>query len=107
MSRRTFLAALLAASFAGTASATPARSPVAERISRRYRIALPAAEYAVSLARRQFPEDPLLMLALIGVESSFRVWAHGGSGEVGLCQIRPGMHGATAAELIEPEANVR
>lgn len=106
MHRRAFLAAIIAASFGGKALAH--LSPgLADRIARRYRIALPAAEYVAGLAREHFPEDPALMLALVGVESSFRVWSHGAAGEVGLCQVRPDMHGASAAELIGPEVNIK
>lgn len=107
MRRRSFLAAIVAAPFAGAASAHPAPSALAPRIARRYRIALPAAEYVAGLAGAYFPEDPALMLALIGVESSFRVWSLGRVDEIGLCQVRPDMHGASAEELIGPEANIR
>jgi len=46
-------------------------------------------------------------LAIIGVESSWRPWAVGTVGEVGLCQVRPELHGASATELADPTINVR
>jgi soluble lytic murein transglycosylase-like protein len=79
---------------------------LAERIAHRYHLALPAAEYVVQLAGRHFAEEPTLLLAIVAVESSFRVWCRGVAGEVGLCQVRPDMHGPSAAELIDPEANI-
>lgn len=110
LKRRAFLGILLAAP--ALARARPAPAPIrdaelAARIARRHRVALPAAEFVVRLADVHFPEDPELLLALIGVESHYNVWCRGTAGEVGLCQIRPGFHGASAADLIDPEANVR
>lgn len=75
-------------------------------IARRYRVAEAAVERVAAIAARHFPSDPALLLAVVGVESSWRPWALGNVGEVGLCQVRPDLHGASAAELIDPEANI-
>jgi len=112
LKRRAFLGILLAAPALARARPAPTPAPIkdaelAARIARRHRVALPAAEFVVRLANVHFPEDPELLLALIGVESHYNVWCRGTAGEVGLCQIRPGFHGASAADLIDPEANVR
>ena len=106
--RRAFLAVLAALSFSG-AQARPARaqSPLAARIARRYRVERSAVDRVVALAEHHFPVDPALLLAIIGIESSWRPWAVGSKGEVGLCQVRPDIHGATATELAEPAINVR
>jgi soluble lytic murein transglycosylase-like protein len=106
--RRAFLAVLAALSFTpGAARAARAQSPLAARIARRYHVERSAVDRVVALAEHHFPVDPPLLLAIIGVESSWRPWAVGGKGEVGLCQVRPDIHGATATELAEPAINVR
>lgn len=110
MDRRGFLAGVAAASFAGVARAHASveglKPFIAERIARRYRVAQSAVDRVAVLAAKHFPSDPPLLLALIGIESSWRPWAAGAAGEIGLCQVRPGLHGASAAELIDPEANI-
>jgi len=112
LKRRAFLGVLLAAPALVRAHPAPVPAStrdaeLAARIARRHRVALPAAEFVVRLANAHFPESPELLLALIAVESHYNVWCRGAAGEVGLCQIRPGFHGASAADLIDPEANVR
>jgi soluble lytic murein transglycosylase-like protein len=106
--RRAFLAVIAALSF-NAANATPARahSPLAGRIARRYRVESSAVERVIALAETHFPADPALLLAIVGVESSWRPWTVGGKGEVGLCQVRPDIHGASATELADPAINVR
>ena len=105
MNRRGFLGAALAVPFAARAH-KPAPLPVAARIAKRYSVAPLAVEWVAALAARGFPEDPALILAIIGVESSWRPWAVGAAGEVGLCQVRPDLHGASAAELVNIDDNV-
>lgn len=106
--RRAFLAVLAALSF-NAVNSTPARahSPLAGRIARRYRVESSAVERVIALAEKHFPADPALLLAIVGVESSWRPWTVGGKGEVGLCQVRPDLHGASATELADPAINVR
>jgi soluble lytic murein transglycosylase-like protein len=106
--RRALLAVLAALSFNdGYAVPVRANSALAARIARRYRVERSAVERVIASAEKHFPVDPPLLLAIVGVESSWRPWAVGGKGEVGLCQVRPDIHGASATELAEPEVNVR
>ena len=112
MNRRAFLAALLAAPIASRAEAHTAPSPsersaLAPRISARYRVSRHAVERVAQLAAEAFPRDPRLLLAIVGVESSWRPWAIGDHGEIGLCQVRPDMHGPGSAALLDPEVNLR
>ena len=112
MNRRSFLAALLAAPIASRAEAHTApipseRSALAPRISARYRVSRHAVERVEQLAVEAFPRDPRLLLAIVGVESSWRPWVVGGHGEVGLCQVLPDLHGPGAAALLDPEVNLR
>jgi len=106
--RRAFLAMLAALSF-NAAHSKPARahSALAARIARRYRVERSAVERVVALAETHLPVDPALLLAIVGVESSWRPWTVGAKGEVGLCQVRPDIHGATATQLTDPAINVR
>src|SRR3972149_639978 len=112
MNRRSFLAALLAAPIASRAEAhtapiPPGRSARAPRISARYRVSRHAVERVERLAVEAFPRDPRLLLAVVGVEANWRPWGVGDPGEVGLCQVRPGMHGPDSAALLDPEVNLR
>lgn len=106
--RRALLAVFASLPFAKARSASPRPdSALVERIASRYRVAPSAVERVIALAERHFPLDPALLLAIVGVESSWRPWAVGTVGEVGLCQVRPDLHGATATELADPAVNVR
>jgi soluble lytic murein transglycosylase-like protein len=107
--RRAFFAVLAALSFS-TANGTPSSRPhsaLAARIARRYRVEPSAVERVIALAETHFPLDPALLLAIAGVESSWRPWALGSKGEVGLCQVRPDIHGASATALADPAVNLR
>ena len=112
MRRRDFVAGIIAASLpvvapAQVASAVaPAASDLIASIARRYRVAEAAVERVWDIAARHFPRDPALLLAVVGVESSWRPWALGSVGEVGLCQVRPDLHGVSAVDLLDPEANI-
>lgn len=100
---------MLAALSFSTANSSPSRahSALAARIARRYHVEPSAVERVIALAETHFPVDPALLLAIVGVESSWRPWAVGSKGEVGLCQVRPDIHGATATALADPAVNVR
>lgn len=106
--RRAFLAVLAAVSF-NAAQGSPSRlhSALAARIARRYHVEPSAVERVIALAETHFAIDPALILAIVGVESSWRPWALGSKGEVGLCQVRPDIHGATATALADPAVNLR
>src|SRR3954452_19369215 len=106
--RRAFLAVLASLPFA-SARSEPARpdAVLVARIARRYRVEPSAVERVIALAGKYFPADPTLLLAIVGVESSWRPWAVGQAGEVGLCQVRPDLHGASATALADPNVNLR
>jgi len=107
--RRALLAVLGALPFGATGTPAPdiGTSPLAFAIARRYRVEPSAVERVITLAEKYFPADPQLLLAIVGVESSWRPWAVGQAGEVGLCQVRPDMHGASATALADPTVNIR
>jgi len=113
MRRRAFLAGFIAASmplaapaYLAASGAQPISSKLTAAIARRYRVAQEAVERVADIAARHFPSDPAVLLAVVGVESSWRPWALGSVGEVGLCQVRPELHGTSAAHLLDPEANI-
>jgi hypothetical protein len=112
VNRRAFLLAALAAPLARAAHAAPRRhhggaDRLAGAIARRYRVERSAVAHVLELCRKHFPSDPLLLVAMVGVESAWRPWRIGSKGEVGLLQVRPDLHGASAAELSDPATNVR
>jgi soluble lytic murein transglycosylase-like protein len=89
---------------------------VAEFIGRRYRVADSASEAFVAAAYRagrEFSVDPLLILAVMAIESRYNPVAESSMGAMGLMQIIPRFHpekladhGSEAA-LLEPEINIR
>ena len=123
---RIAIAALL---FAGTApdvsrvgepapqheSLEPAPAPLVQHVARRYRIGEAAAGRVVNAAYLSADEvgvDPLLVLAVIAVESSFNPAAESGAGAKGLMQIVPAWHRARLDEyggeeqLLDPLTNI-
>jgi soluble lytic murein transglycosylase-like protein len=108
--RRALLAVLASMPFAranGWSAPSQPDSELVNGIARRYRVQQSAVESVVALAERYFSVDPVLLLAIVGVESSWRPWAVGNVGEVGLCQVKPDLHGASATELTNPAVNLR
>lgn len=88
---------------------------LAVHIARHYRVAQPGVDAAVDaafLAAQQLGIDPLLVLAVIGVESSFNPDAQSEVGAQGLMQIMPRYHGTRLAEhggeerVLDPLTNV-
>jgi soluble lytic murein transglycosylase-like protein len=88
---------------------------LAEHLARRFVVSLDAAALAVSAAHRAARDvglDPLLVLAVISVESSFNPVAESAMGAKGLMQIIPRYHRARLSEaggeeaVLDPEANI-
>jgi len=94
---------------------TPAERLLAEHLARRYMIAGDTVEPMVVAARRaaqQVGLDPLLLLAVVAVESSFNPVAESVMGAKGLMQIIPRFHRARLDSLggedavFDPESNI-
>jgi soluble lytic murein transglycosylase-like protein len=88
---------------------------VAEFIARRYRVAEAASSMFVSTAYRvgrEFSVDPLLILAVMAVESRYNPVAESAMGAKGLMQIIPRYHPEKLLEhggehaLLDPEVNI-
>lgn len=88
---------------------------IAEFISRRYRVALTAVEGFVETAYRAgalYSVDPLLILAVMAVESRYNPVAQSNMGAKGLMQVIPRFHEEKLADhggapaLLQPEVNI-
>jgi soluble lytic murein transglycosylase-like protein len=94
----------------------PAQAVLVKFLSRRYLIAAEATERMVGAAyhaARKVGLDPLLVLAVISVESRFNPIAESVVGAKGLMQIIPKYHQSKLVEeggeaaLLDPESNIR
>jgi soluble lytic murein transglycosylase-like protein len=88
---------------------------VAEFIARRYRVAESASSVFVSTAYRagrEFSVDPLLILAVMAIESRYNPVAESSMGAKGLMQVIPRFHPEKLLEhggehaLLDPEINI-
>jgi soluble lytic murein transglycosylase-like protein len=97
-------------------SSKPHLTGVLEYVKRRYRVSpeavLPVFEVA-GLIGRERRIDPLLILAIIGVESGFNPFAESPMGARGLMQVIPRFHmdkvpeGMGVRHLFDPAVNIR
>lgn len=80
---------------------------LSEYVAKRYRVAQEVAFNLVAVAHKAGQElqlDPLLIIAVISVESSFNPIAESVAGAKGLMQIIPKYHGDKLSEFGGPEA---
>ena len=96
-------------------TADAARIVLARYVSRRYRVAQDAAEQIVGDAfrtGRQVGLDPLVILAVIAVESGFNPFAQSEAGAKGLMQVMPRIHAGLLREhggervVLDPPTNI-
>src|SRR4051812_40296329 len=93
----------------------PAQRALVEYLAKRFLIATQAIEHMVETAHRAAGRvglDPLLVLAVISIESRFNPIAESGMGAKGLMQIIPKYHRAKLLEhggdaaVLDPESNI-
>lgn len=95
---------------------SPRLQRVLDYVSRRYRVApealVPVFEAAQAVGRER-RLDPLLIVAIIGIESRFNPFAESASGAKGLMQVIPGYHldkvprGAGEQPFLDPVTNIQ
>jgi hypothetical protein len=94
----------------------PAEANVASYLARRYHVADEAVRVMVATAHAAGKEqqiDPLLILAVVAVESSMYPFAQSPVGATGLMQVMPGVHGGKFVErngtlaALDPVANIQ
>ncbi len=94
----------------------PRHAALAEFLAKRYKVSQDLTLEFVQIAHaeaRKAGLDPLLIMAVIGIESSFNPIAESVAGAKGLMQIIPRFHGEKLAEfggdraVYDPEANIR
>ncbi len=100
----------------GSAALTPRLQRALDFVSRRYRVApealVPVFEAAQAVGRER-RLDPLLIVAIIGIESRFNPFAESASGAKGLMQVIPGYHldkvpqGAGLQPFLDPVTNIQ
>jgi soluble lytic murein transglycosylase-like protein len=110
------LTAAAAAAAEPSASANTRHQAIAEYLSRRFQVAAGPTAVVVENAHRvgaQTGVDPLLILAVIAIESRFHPYAESVAGAKGLMQIIPKYHldkleplGGEAA-VLDPDVNLR
>lgn len=106
----------LSTSPATTTTLTPRMQGALEYVKRRYRVSPEAMRpvfEAAQIIGKERKIDPLLIVAVIGVESQFNPFAQSAMGAQGLMQIIPRFHmdkipsGAKQAGLLDPIINIK
>lgn len=109
-------ATTIASAAANDAGLDHSMQTVADFLARRYRVAQPAIEDIVRTAEkssRAVGFDPLLVLAMIGIESRFNPYSESAFGAQGLMQVIGRFHTDKFAPtpdgqaLLDPETNIR
>ena len=96
-------------------SADPEIEAVANAVARRYRISLEATRELVGTAYREgkvIGVDPLLIIAVMAVESRFNPIAQSDGGAIGLMQVIPRFHAdkfdvALGKSVLDPRTNIQ
>jgi hypothetical protein len=95
---------------------TPRMHAALAYVSRRYRVSATALEPifgAAQLTGRELRLDPLLIIAVIGIESRFNPFSESTKGAQGLMQVMPRFHqdklpeGSGKSSFFDPVVNVR
>jgi soluble lytic murein transglycosylase-like protein len=97
------------------ASADPEIEAVANAVARRYRISLEATRELVGTAYREgkvIGVDPLLIIAVMAIESRFNPIAQSDGGAIGLMQVIPRFHAdkfdvALGKSVLDPRTNIQ
>lgn len=98
-----------------TESLSPRMRAALESVSRRYRVSMEGVKpifEAAQAAGRDLHLDPLLIIAVIGIESGFNPFSESIMGAQGLMQVIPRYHpekipeGAGGSALLDPVTNV-
>ena len=99
----------------GTRDSRPEIDALATHVAKRYRISSEATRNLVAAAYREGQRiglDPLLIVAVIAVESRFNPIAESDAGAQGLMQVIPGYHkdkleAAGVDSVLDPHDNIR
>jgi hypothetical protein len=97
----------MASEVADTTALTPRMQGALNFVSRRYRVASDALLPVFATAQavgRDLHLDPLLIIAVIGVESGFNPFSQSGYGAQGLMQVVPRFHTDKLPEEADPSA---
>jgi hypothetical protein len=95
---------------------TPQLRAALDHVARRYHVspeALHPVFHTVQLTGRERDVDPLLLVAIIGIESGFNPFSESAMGALGLMQVVPRFHrdklpaGAEKSRFLDPVTNVQ
>lgn len=95
---------------------TPQLRAALKHVARRYHVSAEALRpifHTVQLTGRERDVDPLLLVAIIGIESGFNPFSESAMGALGLMQVVPRFHrnklpaGAAKSRFLDPVTNVQ